>query len=330
MRLKDIFVRMLRERSIDVISANVEGDALQRLAVMVMNGKGCVCPGHRGNAYDLQGRRVEGKAKAFVGKCPDPIFCREELLREVEKAYFPYIVIDCTFFDKHIEKEKRKLLFQISQTLGVVRRFMWDERLIVTGLNCGVGVYYPSTTKFVKDKGLRNIVLLDPNGEEEFMGQKAECFIIGGIVDKVGNKKGWTSRLGELLEREGVKFKSLRITLRGDVVGVPDRLNTVAEIVLRVVLDGEDVESAIRAVQSRLVARWRLRKELPRRTVRVNVKGRPFRVVKKSVFEEFYWLNLSGEDFYRVCSELGYIVLDDSVFEEIVNGMRRGEVRCSE
>lgn len=323
MKLKDVFVRMLRERGIETISTNIErilesDDVIQMMAVWIANGKAKVCRGYRGVSFDLNGNKIDAQAQAFVGSCGDAILTREDLLREAEKEFFPYIVIDCSFYDKHIEKEKRKLLLQISQTLGVVRKFMWDERLIVTALDCGIGVYYPSTAEFIKKKGIEDVILLDPFGEEVFEGQKAECYIIGGIVDKVGNKTGWTSKLGDMLKKEGIKIRSMRILLRGDTIGVPDRLNTIAEIILRVVLDGEDVESAIRKVQSRLVARWRLRKELPKLTVRIDVKGRPFRVVRRSEFKNFDWLNLKREDFYEVCSELGYIVLDDEALEEIV------------
>ena len=322
MRLRDVLVKILKDGGIETISTDLDRileseDVLQMMAVWIANGKVGVCRGHRGVAFNLRGERVEREAEVFVGRCENPIIGREDLLALAEED-FPYIVIDCSFYDKHIEKEKRKLRFQINQTLGVVRKFMWDEKLVVTGYDFGVGIYYPSTADFVRDKGIEDVILLDPNGEETFTGQRAECYIIGGIVDKVGNKKGWTSKLGEMLKKDGIEFRSVRILLRGDTIGVPDRLNTVAEIVLRVVLDGENVESAIRSVQSRLVARWRLRKELPKFTVRVDVNGRPFRVVKRSTFEEFDWLNLRKEDFYRVCSELGYIVLKDEVFDDIV------------
>ena len=331
MRLRDVLVKILKDRGIETISTDLDrilesDDVLQMMAVWIANGKAGVCMGHKGVAFNLKGERVKGEAEVFVGRCEDPLIEREDLVSKVE---FPYIVIDCTFYDKHIEKEKRKLRLQINQTLGVVRKFMWDGMLIITGYDFGVGVYYPSTADFIRDRGIEDVILLDPNGKEIFTGQRAECYIIGGIVDKVGNKKGWTSKLGEMLKREGIEFRSMRILLRGDTVGVPDRLNTVTEIVLRVVLDGEDVESAIRSVQSRLVARWRLRKELPKFTVRVDVNGRPFRVIRRSVFGEFDWLNLKKEDFYRVCSELGYIVLKDEVFEEVLKNAiwddRRGK-----
>ncbi len=323
MRLKDVFVRLLRSREIEVISTSLDriihsDDVIQAMAVMIANGKAMVCRGHRGVSFNLKGERVDERSEYHVGTCEDPVISRRELLAEAEKEYFPYIVVDCSTFEGHTEKEKRKVIFQISQTLGVVRRFMWDERLVVTHLNCGYGVYYETTEMFIRESGVEDVILLDPYGEEVFEGQRGDCFIIGGIVDKTGDKVGWTSKIGERLRRSGIEIRSVRILLRGDIVGVPDRINTIAEIVLRVVLDGEDVEEAIRNVQSRLVARWRLRKELPKLTVRVDINGRPFRFIRKSEYKGFDWLNVTEEDFYRVCSELGYIAVKDEVLDRIV------------
>ena len=326
MRLKDLFVKMLKEKGIQTITTDIKrilesDDPLQAMALHLALGKAVVCKGSKGKAFNLGS---EGDT-AYLGKCDNPILVKDELIaRAVD---FPYIVIDCSFFDKHTEKEKKKVILQIQQTLSVVRRYMWDERLVVTHLNCGVGVYYPSTAEFIRERDIKSVILLDPNGEEIFNGQKAECYIIGGIVDKVGNKKGWTTKIGEELRKSGIEFRSVKILLRGDIIGVPDRLNTIAEIVLRVVLDGEDVESAIRAVQSNLVAKWRLRKELPKRTIRIDINGKPFRVVRKSVFNEFDWLNIRLKDFYEVCSELGYLVMDDDKLDELLSNASYDEVK---
>lgn len=310
---------------IDCISTRIgrilkSDDPIHMMANYVIMGKANVCKGLSGRVFNLN----SCKNPAYVGRCKDPILKREDLLKRVN---FPYMVIDCSFFDYHSEKEKRKIVLQIQQSLSTIRKFMWDERLVVTHKDLGLGVYYPSTSKFIKDMGFKRVVLLDPNGEEIFNGQKADCYVIGGIVDKSGNKKGWTSKIGERLKKDGIDFESLRIELRGDVIGVPDRINTIVEIVLRVVLDGEDVESAVRSVQSHLVARWRLRKELPKRTVRIDVNGKPFRVVRKSEFKRFDWLNLRKKDFYDVCVELGYIVLDDEWLERIIERSYYDEVK---
>ena len=324
MRLRDVFLEALKEMGVDCISTDIrENDSLQFIARNVIMGMAKVCRGVKGEiVFKL---RESCENPVYVGNCKDPVLSRETLLEKVKD--FPYIVIDCSFYDLHTEKEKKKLKLQIQQSLGVVRKFMWDERLVVTHRDFGVGVFYPSTEDFVKDMGFEEVILLDPNGEEVFKGQRSMCYVIGGIVDKVGNKRGWTSKIGERLKRNGINVRSVKIELRGDVIGVPDRLNTIVEILLRVVLDGEDVEKTIKAVQPPLVAKWRLRKELPKRTVRIDIKGRPFRVVRKSEIKNFDWLNVRLKDFYEVCSELRYLVLDDDWFDYVLKNSKFDDVK---
>ncbi len=329
MRLKDVFIEVLKEYGIEFIGTNVvkvikSKDPIKTMALLVANGKVNICYPKDGAVFDLNGNKSNSKAQAFVGKCDDIIIERERI---VNRYRFPYVVIDCRFYDLHSEKEKKKLLLQIRQTLNVVREFMWDERLIVT-LDCGCGVYYPSVEDFLAEKNFEKVILLDPEGEEEFKGEFADCYIIGGIVDKAGDKKGWTSKICKILREKGFNVKSQRILLRGDVIGVPDRLNHIAEIVLRVVLDGEDVENAIRSVQPYTVAKWRLRKVLHEYTVRVRVGDKTFRVLPKSVFKEFNWLNLRISDFYEVCSEMKYFVVSDEVMETIKRSKWDEKRRC--
>lgn len=319
MRLKDVFLETLKSLGVDCISTEMRrikdcDDPLQSSAYYVIMGKANVCRGLKGTLLFKMGE--DCKNPVYIGRCGEPIITRRELLESAKE--FLYIVIDCSFYDYHTEKEKKKLELQIQQSLGVIRDFMWDEKLIVTHKDFGIGIFYPSTEDFLKETGINEVILLDPNGDEIFTGQKAKCYVIGGIVDKVGNKKGWTSKIGKRLRRKGIRVGSLRIELKGDVIGVPDRLNTIIEILLRVILDGEDVEKAVKSVQSPLVAKWRLRKELPKRTIRIDVRGKPFRVVRKSEIKNFNWLNIRPKDFYKVCSELRYVVLNDEFLEYIV------------
>ena len=322
MRLKDVFVELLKQHGIERIGTSIrkiKKDPIQAMAVYVATGRANVCfaTGLK-RSYTLDGKLVNEPPQAYVGKCDEIIFTREELLERAKD--FPYVVVDCSFFDVHSEKEKKKVILQIKCTAGIIREYMWDERFVVTGIKPPVSaLLYPSTVDFLREKieagEVKDIVLLDPNADEVFEGEKADCYIIGGIVDKSGNKAGLTSKIGEVLRENGIPFKSKKILLRGDVVGVPDRINSIAEILLKVVLDGKDVEEAIREVQSPLVARWRLKKEIPKHSVRVDVNGRPFRVVRKSVFNEFEWLNVQPKDFFEVCRQLGLLVVDDKKFE---------------
>jgi len=84
----------------------------------------------------------------------------------------------------------------------------------------------------------------------------------GGIVDKTGNKKGAIPRMGERLQENGIKVKRRRISLRGDIVGVPDRINLILEILLKMIFEDKKMEEAILEVQPYKDARWRLRKRI--------------------------------------------------------------------
>ena len=310
MRLKDLLVEELKRRGINCISFRTakafKYDPIQFAALMIANGKMNICEGEGKYKFDLEGNEVD-ECNFVLDRC-EGIIDRESLLKKADD--FPYIAIDCRYHHLHSEKEFKSLIIQIKETLNVVREYMWDERLVVAGLKTDTNALHVDKLEdFLRDK--KKIILLDPNAEDVFEGEKAEVYIIGGIVDKSGNKKGLTSKLGEELRREGIEFESKKILLRGDVIGVPDRLNHIAEIVLKVVLDGKSVEEAIREVQPRKVAKWRLRIELPKFVERIEIRGKKFRIVRKSVISKFDWLNITEEDFYEVASEQGVIVVDD-------------------
>ncbi len=308
MRLIDLFLTILRERGIEKIGTFRKFGDLTEIALLVANGKYSICKcGEWKYAYDLSGREVDA-VDACLAKCDDAMVSREDILR---RDTFPYVAVDCRFYELHSEKEKYSLELQIKQTLGVVRKYMWDDKLIVTHHDFGVGRFYPSLEGFLSEKGIERVVLLDPNAERVFSNEEARCYVIGGIVDKSYEKVGLTSKIGEALEKSGFEVEARKILLRGDIVGVPDRINHIAEILLRVVLDGEDIEKAVRSVQPPLVAKWRLRKELPGLSFRICSGGRTFRAVKKSDFDKFDWLNLERRHFYEVCSEFRFFVLSD-------------------
>ncbi len=329
MRLKDFLIDLLKEKGVERIYTPIRMESrvpIQQIAVHVANGKINICKAEKETrfSYTLDGKFVEMPADAFAGNCEERMILSGQEL--VEKAMnFPYIIVDCSFFDLHSEKEKSRLKVQLKATLGVIRDFMWDAKLVVTGKSIPPSILsnlssntlvYPSTAEFIKENSVKDIILLDPNAEKIFNGEKADCYVIGGIVDKSGNKKGLTGKIGDMLEKEGIEFEPMRIELRGDVVGVPDRINAITGIVLVSVLDGVAVEGAIKKVQSPLVARWRLKKELPKISKRVDGK-RAFRFVKKSDFRQFDWLNITFKDFMEVCRQLGFLVLSDELSAEI-------------
>ncbi|CAB50240.1 tRNA (guanine(9)-/adenine(9)-N1)-methyltransferase [Pyrococcus abyssi] len=302
-------------------------DIYQELAILLLEGDGAIVELEEptAEAWDLEGRKVSGSRFAYVRPCMvnkfKPVVTGEDLKAKLPD--YPYIIVDLMLWDKHIPKEKSKIILQLRETYGVMRRMMWPKMLAITWLNDEVKerlkiplekikAYEGPTSELLKDNGIKRVVLLDPNADEVLSSNdlKEKAFIIGGIVDMKGDKKGTTAKIGEVLEREGIDVLRRKIVLRGDVVGVPNRINHITEILLRM-LYGEPMEKAILAVQAPAHARWRLRKEIPKRKIRYLIDGKLYLVVEKELYDELReWLNIRWEDFVKVLRETGMVALE--------------------
>ncbi len=330
-RLSEVFREMLREKGVERVWPCTK---FWKLSAMVAEGRAIVCKAKRCKiSMDLSGVCGNVKAQACVissERCDSEVILdRKELLERLERegVKYPYVLVDCRYHSLHTEKELRRLRLQLKCTAGVVREFMWSEKMVVTGKKFEeVEVpFYESAGDFFSDKGIERAVLLDPNADEVFSERNEKCYVIGGIVDLCGNKRGLTSKLGKELEREGVDIISRKFVLKGDVVGVPDRINSIAEILLRCVIDGQSLEKAILAVQTPIVARWRLRKELAKisfRLDRVLDLSFPVRAVLKEDFGKLKWLKVEEGDFYKECKKMGFVVVSSSFLDKF------GKLKC--
>ncbi len=313
MRLRDVFIEFLREKGIESISTNsfkvLDEDPVQYIARKFASGEFKIAKGRGKYCFDLSGN--------FVDSCSHIAWRLRDGISNTEISEklsdFPFVVIDCSLKHIHTEKELLSLRKQIQKTLSVVRKYIWDDRLVVAGFDVDISCRkYPSVEDFLSEMNFERVVILDPNADGVFDGEKAECYIIGGIVDKSGNKKGATEKIYRRIEENGFQVERRKILLRGDVVGVPDRVNHIAEIVLKCILDGMDVEKAVYDVQNRKIARWRLRKEIARNAKKVEVSGKKFRVIERSFFDGVRkWLKVNEDDFYRCARDMGVMVLGD-------------------
>ncbi len=210
--------------------------------------------GRWGGIRFLVGTGPEQSTHVAGMRCPhDFAGYAEELLPRT-----PRIIVDLSLWHEHTETEKHELVEQVVSTLRVVREYYWDAHLYLTNTNeeflrfmsvhaAGMRHRANLSPGFPRLDG--RTVMLDPAGPlratEEYI-RSVDNFVIGGIVDKERSSPGATARLAERL---GIDERA-RLDLRGSVVGVPDRINKVSEIILRVI-EGEDLERAILSTMSR-------------------------------------------------------------------------------
>jgi len=277
------------------------GELAQCVAVGVAIGKYRVCKSPcRGSPL---GARIGVELLRAVGgaECPWSLAkqCAEPIDVAVPLPEAPRIVIDLSLWHEHTPGEKHELVEQILATLGVVRGVLWDGNLWVTHAPADFvrllelharGMVH--RMRIVEDMPpLQSPVVLDPEGPCLFTEEVARShveFIIGGIVDKEHVVKSGTRRLAELI---GVE-KRCRIELRGSTVGVPDRINKIAEIVLRA-LAGQSLEEAILATQAKRDRVYRLMWEIQKRGQR----GPDGTIeISPDALREANWLGASAEE----------------------------------
>ncbi len=333
MTLADVFREVLREKGVERVGAlskrfRKSRNVLQDMAIEVFYGKGAVVrvPERTFFAWDLSGKRVEGSHYAYVPSCMvgkfETVVERKDLLGRLPD--WPRFIIDLYHWKKHSQTEKGKICLQVTQSYGLLRDYFTGRELTVTWANDEfrriyngpldrITAYEGPTAEFLAEKEIDEVVLLDPWADEVLSERDfdVKAFIIGGIVDTGGTKKKTTPKIGEELENAGIKVHRRKIVLRGDVIGVPDRINRILGIILKMMVEGEDMDRAVYEMQEPLHARWRLRKELPKRAIRYKVDGKTHRVVEKELFDEYsQWLKIRWEDFVKVLRELDLIALE--------------------
>ncbi len=218
----------------------------------------------------------------------------------------PLIVIDLSLFLEHVHpSELLSLRSQIAASLGIIRRFLWDRHLLLTCVREGVyewlsvllgkaKIQYTSlpTSEALEVRGIRRIIVLDPYAEEPLTQKDlvyAEAFVLGGVVDKIA-RPGSTARIARSIHNA----ERRKIVLRGMLHGVPNRINSIVEILLKAlyVYNG-NMEKSIIDTMSKRDIRLRAYIEIAR-----------FSGHNRSISWDFFcelrrWLPLTIDDFIR-------------------------------
>lgn len=175
----------------------------------------------------------------------------------------PVFVVDMSLKFVHTEEELSSLKIQVAMSLNVIREYLWDPHLALTSLEA-------ESSEWIKDMLGRNkvtltqgkpsellwgldadkVVILRPDAPQPLTGEEvleADAFLLGGVVDKI--PRPGLSRILDNLVPWGVPR---RLELRGSIIGVPERINRIIEILLkaRYVYNG-DIEAAIVSTMTR-------------------------------------------------------------------------------
>ena len=249
---------------------------LQRIAVkMLTKGYGIIYGEDKGRtvAEELGVKLLrpggEERAEARVEKGGEIPFTPPET---------PQFVLDFSLWNELDEEEKRKTLFQVEMAVATIRKWLWEGNIRLANLPPGITFPYSFAVKEAEGK----CVVLDPKGDDvDSEGlRQFDVFIIGAVVDKGRRLKNATLRIAE---KAGYDCPRVRIALWGSTLGVPDEINKIVEIVLRV-KRGEELDKAILGTMSKsdLLARakWETdRGDRERARVLIEVaKSRGFKV----------------------------------------------------
>ena len=157
---------------------------------------------------------------------------KEKILRDIknEKKF----LMDNSLYNLLPNKGKISLRIQISQSLKVIREYLFDSNLILIGdidysfLGKNLVNIYKKQEDF--DFYKYKAIILDPYGNEILNDkdlEKYDLFILGGIVDIDLN---WHYATQYLFRNVDLPHK--RIELYGSIKNVPDRINILIKILL--------------------------------------------------------------------------------------------------
>ncbi len=324
-RLGHVARRVMRYDPVQAlaVSALVQDASLRR--VEGWRGSPVWSEEHRGRRISIL--RPPGDAAADAAYDGAGSGLRGRLLELLPEQPRPVIAVDLGLVERHSLDEAGSLRLQLGALLGVVRRFLWDRHLLLAGLRPGVAEWlrglmgsvsvslsWLPSDEALRIRGYRRIILLDPSAPEPLTSSdvlEADAFILGGIVDKVA-RPGETSRL----PLRGF-YQPRRLELRGSIHGVPNRINAVAEIILRARYETcGDIEEAIKRTMSRRDARLRAYVELTRWS-----RGKR-RTVPWSIYEQLRsWLPLTPEDFAKAARMAG-LEVEGSAKAKHITGQR--------
>jgi len=265
----------------------------------------------RGRKYRILLGKNSSKADAVITASPGSrlAFSWKELLELLPDPPFPLFVVDVSLKYIHTSEELEKLRLQIAVSLTTLRAYLWDRHLAITSADQETKEWFreymgankviitdAKPNELLWSLGADTVIILRPDATEPLTGDdvmRANAFLIGGVVDLIPRRG--ISRVLDNLVPWGIPRK---IVLRGSVIGVPERINRIIEILLKArYLFKGNIEKAITSTMTKKDIMRRLFVEIMKRsTTRGGTRylsWDAYRELKK-------WLPIELDDFVEV------------------------------
>jgi len=313
------------------------GDFFNRLAYGLYRGKYGIIPAGEFDEEILPGKVIDRLGDvsllAFRGEEEaDAVVVKRKGTVDFSDLDFDYpdFAVDLSLFEKLREKERKSLAVQLEITYGTVKDYFTPENFYL--LSAGEksltflrNIFNPFPFQLLSGvEGYERVIVLDPNAEREFTHEEVTpdtLIVVGGIVDSSERMRGSTAKiLPHFLHR--------KITYRGVVSVVPDRINEIVKIVCDYLTSESSLYEAVRGSLTRDSKLRFLRELLQKESRRFLVGGELLRGIPQEVFD--YWrreLSLTDFFFKKASKHIsGFFVYRDSIFDRVVGErVKRGK-----
>jgi len=235
---------------------------------------------------------------------------------------YPDFAVDLSLFNRLREKERKSLAVQIEISYGVVKDYFTQDNFYLISpnlepVNFLKKVFKPFPFKLLSSfSSYSKVIVLDPQGEEEFAHEEVDentLIVLGGIVDSSERLKGATKSIFP-------SFLHRRITYKGVVDVVPDRINEILEITCRYLTTSLDLYQSVKESLTRDSKLRFLRRLLQEESIRFLVSGELLRGIPQEVYERWRReLSLSDFFFRKGAKHIsGFFVFRPSIFDRVI------------
>ncbi len=237
---------------------------------------------------------------------------------------YPDFAVELSLFNELRERERKSLAVQIEITYGTIKDYFTPENFYILSASDEAlfflkGIFKPFPFQLLEPEGLKRydrVIVLDPNAEEEFTHEEVTpntLIVVGGIVDSSERLKGSTARvLPQFLHR--------RITYKGIVSVVPDRINEIVKIVCDYLTSNLSLYEAVKRNLTRDSKLRFLRELLQKESRRFLVGGALLRGIPEEVYRRWKEeLSLTDFFFRKGAKHVsGFFVYRPSVFDRVI------------